>query len=199
MVQSSQELKRVVVTGGNQGIGYAICKLCIEKHGCYVYMGSRDEGRGKAAIEQMKKELPASDGKIEVLKVDVSNDKSVTDAAAALKGRLGEQKLYGLVNNAGIARGEGDSILQTNVYGVKRMVEAFVPLIDSTNGRVVNLGSGVGPMYVKKQDQNTINFLSTQEVTWAELEAYMNANFNKQSGMSRYGISKAILHKLTEI
>ena len=59
----------------------------------------------------MKKELPASAGKIEVLKVDVSNDKSVTDAAAALKAKLGDQKLYGLVNNAGVARGNGDTVL----------------------------------------------------------------------------------------
>ena len=59
----------------------------------------------------MKKELPASAGKIEVLKVDVSNDKSVTDAAAALKAKIGDQKLYGLVNNAGVARGNGDTVL----------------------------------------------------------------------------------------
>ena len=59
----------------------------------------------------MKKELPASVGKIEVLKVDVSVDKSVTDAAAALKAKLGDQKLYGLVNNAGVARGNGDTVL----------------------------------------------------------------------------------------
>ena len=59
----------------------------------------------------MKKELPASAGKIEVLKVDVSNDKSVTDAAAALKAKLGDQKLYGLVNNAGVASGSGDTVL----------------------------------------------------------------------------------------
>ena len=59
----------------------------------------------------MKKELPASAGKIEVLKVDVSNDKSVTDAAAVLKAKLGDQKLYGLVNNAGVASGSGDTVL----------------------------------------------------------------------------------------
>ena len=51
MVEGAQQQKKVVVTGGNTGIGYAICKLCIEKYGCYVYMGSRDENKGKAAIE----------------------------------------------------------------------------------------------------------------------------------------------------
>ena len=59
----------------------------------------------------MNQECPATNGKIEVLKVDVSDDKSVTDAAAALKAKLGDQKLYGLVNNAGVARGNGDTVL----------------------------------------------------------------------------------------
>ena len=152
MVQSAQGLKRVVITGGNQGIGFATCKLCIEKYGCYVYMGSRNVERGKAAIEQMISLLPESEGKIELLKVDVSEDKSVIDAAADLKSRLGDQKLYGLVNNAGIARGEEDLILQTNVYGSKRMVDAFVPMLDSTRGRVVNIGSSTASMWLKKQE-----------------------------------------------
>ena len=79
--------------------------------------------------------------------------------------------MYGLVNNAGIGWGNtADAIMNTNVYGVKRMSEAFIPLLDAANGRVVNLGSGAGPMYVRKQDQATITFLSTQTVTWAELE-----------------------------
>ena len=99
----------------------------------------------------MNQECPATTGKIEVLKVDVSDDKSVTDAAAAMKTRLGEQKLYGLVNNAGIGWTYGaNEIMDTNVYGVKRMTEAFIPLLDTTSGRIVNLGSGAGPMFVKK-------------------------------------------------
>ena len=100
----------------------------------------------------MNKECPATVGKIEVLKVDVSDDASVTSAATALTGKLGGTKLYGLVNNAGIGGGANDAntIMNTNVYGVKRMTEAFLPMLDSTSGRVVHLGSGAGPMFVKK-------------------------------------------------
>ncbi len=47
------EIKRVIVTGGNTGIGYALCKLLIVNHGCYVYMGSRDVDRGNAAIQKL--------------------------------------------------------------------------------------------------------------------------------------------------
>ena len=42
------------------------------------------------------------------------------------------QKLYGVVNNAGIAgSNSSDLILKTNVLGPKLMVDAFAPLLDS--------------------------------------------------------------------
>jgi len=41
-------------------------------------------------------------GKIEVLLVDVADQVSVKSAASVLKEKLGEEKLYALVNNAGI-------------------------------------------------------------------------------------------------
>ena len=63
--------------------------------------------------------------------------------------KLGNNKLYGLVNNAGIMSGSADDLLKTNVYGAKLMTDAFVPLLDSTRGRIVNVGSGAGPMHVQ--------------------------------------------------
>lgn len=40
-------------------------------------------------------------------------------------------------------------ILATNYYGVGKVTEAFVPLI-ADGGRVVNVSSGAGPMFVEK-------------------------------------------------
>jgi len=40
-------------------------------------------------------------GKIEVIVVDVADQASVLSAAQALKEKLGDDKLYALVNNAG--------------------------------------------------------------------------------------------------
>ena len=39
-------LKKVVVTGGNSGIGLALCEQLATENGCYVYMGSRSAERG---------------------------------------------------------------------------------------------------------------------------------------------------------
>ena len=53
------------------------------------------------------------------------------------------------------------------------MSKAFIPLIEPAGGRIVNLGSGAGTMFVKKQDKDKIAFLSTESPTWEQLEAYM--------------------------
>ena len=43
------------VTGGNKGIGYAIVKELCAKFDGQVVLAARDEGRGKAAVEELKK------------------------------------------------------------------------------------------------------------------------------------------------
>ena len=43
---SMAALKHVFVTGGNDGIGLALCKLLVTQKGCFVYMGSRSVERG---------------------------------------------------------------------------------------------------------------------------------------------------------
>ena len=34
-------VKHVLVTGGNTGIGFALCRQLAADHGCHVYLGSR--------------------------------------------------------------------------------------------------------------------------------------------------------------
>ena len=114
-------------------------------------MGSRSQERGQKAID----ELPEGcKGKIEVLQVDVASEQSVKAAAVALRARLGDAKLYGLCNNAGVGLSHKglttEDIIITNSYGPRWMVENFIDMIDATNGRIVNTGSGAGPMYAGK-------------------------------------------------
>jgi len=47
--------KRIVVTGGNSGIGLALCKQLVTEHGCHVYLGSRSLERGTDAVNNIKK------------------------------------------------------------------------------------------------------------------------------------------------
>ncbi|WP_295813065.1 SDR family oxidoreductase [uncultured Nitratireductor sp.] len=79
----------------------------------------------------------------------------VTDSAAcrAFATRVGEERgeTAILVNNAGIIRRHGlddpafddhwDATFQVNVHGTKNMVRAFLPQLEKTQGRIVNLAS----------------------------------------------------------
>jgi NAD(P)-dependent dehydrogenase (short-subunit alcohol dehydrogenase family) len=55
------------------------------------------------------------------------------------------------VNNAGAGFCHGadkETIIRTNFYGPKNINNYFIPLLDPTIGRIVNMGSGAGPNYV---------------------------------------------------
>lgn len=79
------------------------------------------------------------------------------------------------------------------------MSEAFIPLINPAGGRIVNLGSGAGPMFVVKQDKAKQDFLGPEKPTWAELETYMKETVGNVDNFGAYGLSKAVMHKYTEI
>lgn len=188
--------KQVLVTGGNSGIGLALCKLLIKDHDCYVYLGSRDASRGATAMKTIVEEVPEKADKIEVIQIDVGNDASCTSAAEALKAR--GIKLYALVNNAGIMSAESEVIMNTNFLGPKRVTEALIDLIDS---RIVNTSSGAASMWLRNQDDDTKKLYSNPDITFEEVDASVNANVaakNFRMG-NGYGLSKAALCALTLI
>ncbi len=138
---------RILVTGGNTGIGFALSKQLAMEHNCHVYLAARDHTKGQNAVSQIQSliERNKSEGSVQYIAMDVSNDESVKSAANSISDQLlgtGE-KLYGLVNNAGVGLNTALSpseLLNTNLYGPKRVCEAFLPLIDGEKGRIVNLG-----------------------------------------------------------
>lgn len=197
--------KRVFVTGGNAGIGLALCKQLIVDHGCFVYMGARSLERGTNAIKSLIKAVPEASGQIELVQIDTCSAESVKAAAQSLATQLDGNKLYALVNNAGTGINHDvsrEDIIKTNVYGVKLVTEAIAPLIDASEGRIVNLGSGAGPGYVRKlSDKETQTFLSSREITLEELHAYLTKTMQtgRLDPMTCYRLSKAAVHKYTEI
>ena len=60
----------VFVTGGNAGIGAAICKLLVLERGCKVFMGSRSVEKGQNAVKEMG--LGDKAGDITVVQCDVN-------------------------------------------------------------------------------------------------------------------------------
>jgi len=198
----------LAVTGANDGIGLALCKRLVTEKGCFVYMGSRSVERGTAAMDS----LGLKDS-MELVQCDVSDDASVAAAAATTKASLEAKgaKLFALVNNAGIGPMQVadlpsnvekfQGILNVNFTGVKRMSEAFLPLIEPAGGAIVNCGSGAAPGWCKKQDSETQAFFCNPEVTFEALEARVQGLIDKipEEGhpMGGYGTSKAILASYT--
>jgi carbonyl reductase 1 len=77
-------------------------------------MGSRNMERGQKAID----ELPEGcKGNIELVQIDISDDASIAAAASTMQGKLGDEKLFALVNNAGMGGEDYDLLMKTNLYG----------------------------------------------------------------------------------
>ena len=85
----------VIVTGGNTGIGYEVCKNLALK-GANVTMASRSPDRATLAIAKIKEETQKS---VEFLELDLQDLKQVKKAALSFV----EKKipLDILINNAG--------------------------------------------------------------------------------------------------
>ena len=94
-------MKRILVTGGNKGIGKAICERLLTEwpNDTYVLLGARDAARGQAAVEELVAKLGCGD-RLSMLELDTNSDESVEKAAAQVKGD--GEPLYGIINNAGV-------------------------------------------------------------------------------------------------
>lgn len=129
----------IVVTGASTGIGEATAQH-LAGLGFNVFAGVRKD----ADAERLK------GGRIEPVKIDVADDRSVAAAAEQIRDAVGSSGLAGLVNNAGIAIAgpleflpieEFKHQLDVNVVGVVRTTQAMLPLIRQGKGRIVNISS----------------------------------------------------------
>mmetsp|Transcript_955 Transcript_955/g.1362 ORF Transcript_955/g.1362 Transcript_955/m.1362 type:complete len:281 (-) Transcript_955:210-1052(-) len=197
-------ITKVLVTGGNTGIGFAVSKQLALQHNCHVFLTARTPAKGHAAVESIRK----LGGSVEFVELDTSADDSVIAAAETVKSKLNndngnDSRLYGIVNNAGIGLNTGGSgdILNTNLHGPKRVCDAFLDILDREKGRIVNLGSGSGPMYVggcrNVAEKKILCDPLSEACTWEWIEEH--AKNNLRGGNDAYGLSKALVACYTGI
>lgn len=145
------EKTTALVTGANKGIGYEIA-AGLGALGWRVGVGARDEGRRADAVEKLRAAGVDAFG----VALDVTDDASV--AAAAVLVEEQEGRLDVLVNNAGITGGGPQeptvvdpailrAVVETNVIGVVRVTNAFLPLLRrAASPRIVVMSSVVGSL-----------------------------------------------------
>jgi NAD(P)-dependent dehydrogenase (short-subunit alcohol dehydrogenase family) len=131
-----------VITGASTGIG-AACALHLDRLGWRVFAGVRKQADAETLKAQGSPRLtPVS--------LDVTDTVSISTAAGAVAGAVGQAGLAGLVNNAGIVvPGPIEFLpladlrrqLEINVVGQVAVTQAFLPLIRASRGRIVNMGS----------------------------------------------------------
>lgn len=130
--------KVVLVTGANRGIGAAIVREMLKGDVAKIYATARDP-----------KTLPSfADARVVALQMDITNDASVSAAAATAR------DVDVLVNNAGtLAFGDClasdwdnfEDDMRTNYFGTLRVLRAFSPqFIARQSGTIANVSSVVG-------------------------------------------------------
>jgi NAD(P)-dependent dehydrogenase (short-subunit alcohol dehydrogenase family) len=118
--------KSVLVTGANRGIGQALVEEALRRGATRVYAGTRQP-------------LDHSDGRVTPLTLDVTNAAQTQAAVERV------DSLDMLINNAGLAlyddlsdRAALEQHLAVNLFGTYGVTQAFLPLLISSRGAIVN-------------------------------------------------------------
>ncbi|CEO58876.1 hypothetical protein PMG11_03573 [Penicillium brasilianum] len=162
----------VLVTGANQGIGYAVAQGLLAHKNCFILLGSRDTSRGAKAAAN----LDPTGEFVESITIDVADDASIQRAADLVESKYG--RLDVLINNAGInneidvmieqhkKQQEGGvpcpepvdlaqqrklfrDVYEVNLFGAAMVTEAFTPLLEKSTdfpARIVFVSSHTGSL-----------------------------------------------------
>ncbi|KAJ2461378.1 hypothetical protein GGF42_000227 [Coemansia sp. RSA 2424] len=163
---TSQE-RVVLITGCSAGgIGYHMA-LEFAAHGCRVFAGVRTLSKAQTL---------ASNARIEVVELDVTDAASVDAAVAHVLATTGG-RIDILVNNAGVlcsgpaieaSSAQVQQVFDTNVIGVAHLCRAVAPaMMDHRHGTIVNIGSACG--YI------SLPWASFYSASKAALHAYSDA------------------------
>ncbi|GAB2224167.1 hypothetical protein Drorol1_Dr00004915 [Drosera rotundifolia] len=228
-----------VVTGANKGIGFEICKQLASHDGVTVILTARDPTRGREAVERLS-QCPGLAGRLLFHQLDVADAASVAALAGfvnsefgrldilvnnaaiggaevdadALKARMAASQGAGgnLLDGITVQTYErAEACLNTNYYGVKRMIEAFIPLLElSDSPRIVNVSSRMGLLKNINNEWAKGIFIKAENHTEEEVDEVVKVflqDFKEGSHTEKgwpqtgcaYIVSKAALNAYTRV
>lgn len=167
-------MKSIVITGTSTGIGYATSKLCIE-NGYHVFGSVRNENDAEKVSSELGKNFTP-------LIFDVTNETAVKESVKIVENQIGNQKLSGLINNAGVpvvgavqnlSAEEFKYQFDVNLLGVFHCCQAYLDLLgadknrEGTSGKIINISSISG--------ENGMPFMSAYNMSKYGLEGFSEA------------------------
>uniref|UniRef100_A0A0B7BBX8 Uncharacterized protein n=1 Tax=Arion vulgaris TaxID=1028688 RepID=A0A0B7BBX8_9EUPU len=139
--------KAVFITGCDSGFGRELAER-LDKMGYHVMAGCLAPDReGARSLKESTSE------RLKIVPLDVTDDFQVSRAVMFVKENIGDNQLWAIVNNAGVAAfceiewcsvQEFQKIMDVNVFGTVRVTKGFLPLLRLSEGRVVNVASLAG-------------------------------------------------------
>ena len=137
-----------LVTGGNRGIGQATVHLLCQR-GVRTIFTCRNPHDGQLALA----DLGSLARQAEFHPLELTEQESVESLAGFMRTRHGRLDI--LVNNAGVnyddwqrvssvSMAEVEYTLDVNLLGAWRMCNALLPLLQTGQGRIINVSSGAG-------------------------------------------------------
>jgi NAD(P)-dependent dehydrogenase (short-subunit alcohol dehydrogenase family) len=143
-----------LITGSAGGLGRAVGEA-LARRGATVLLSARDPAKAAAAAAGAARPAGEGAGALRSMPagLDVADAASVDAAARTVADLAG--RLDVLVNNAayvdwgetatGADLAASRAVMDTNLYGTWRMIQAFLPLLrHSEHPRIVNVASGAG-------------------------------------------------------
>ena len=144
-MNSSSELKNVLITGSTSGIGLRTAEILMQSKKFKVIIASRNAEKVQHVVNNLKEKFGDA---VVGYALDVSSLKAVSDFADQFKKDF--KTLHSLVLNAGVANfkleisAEGfESTFATNVLGHYYLVELLLPMLTASPSRIVVVASGV--------------------------------------------------------
>jgi NAD(P)-dependent dehydrogenase (short-subunit alcohol dehydrogenase family) len=181
--------RAIVITGASTGIGRAGVTRAV-KEGAHVFASVRKQSDADGLTGEFG-------DKVTPLLFDVIDEAGIAAGAAQVAAALGNRRLFGLVNNAGIAvpgpllHLSAEDLarqLDVNLIGVHRVTRAFAPLLGSDKarsgkpGRIVMISSVGG--------QNGMPFVGPYAASKFALEGYSQS---LRRELLLYGIDVIVL------
>ena len=141
--------KKIIISAGASGIGWATAKICLSK-GAYVYLCDIDN----KSLNKIKKH-PLANKKLFYYECDASDEDDVSNFFSQVNRKT--KKVDALINNVGVAGPTGtieklssedwEKTLKINVISHFYFAKLAIPMLKKNKGgSIINISSGAGIM-----------------------------------------------------